>query len=293
MKKSVKAYAKINLYLDVVSRRDNGYHDIKGIMQKVSLCDTVTLTITPAEQNEIRITCTNPCVPTDEKNIAYKATAAFLSEFSVGCYKVDIDIEKNIPAAGGLAGGSTDAAATLNILSELLGAPADKEALMSLASRLGADVPFCLAEGSMITEGIGDILTPVASLENCFILITNTGESVSTPQAYAKLDEIYGGFCETCFDADSFNLLCRGLEEKDLAASCAGMYNIFEDVVLRECTLAAGAKKIIGECGALGAMMSGSGPSVFGIFDSCGAAERACEKLKSLGYDTHICTPVI
>ncbi len=293
MKKSVKAYAKINLYLDVVSRRDNGYHNIKGIMQKVSLCDTVTITLTPSEQNEISITCTNPFVPTDEKNIAYKAAAAFLSEYSKNCYKVEIDIEKNIPAAGGLAGGSTDAAATLKILDELLGHPADATALMSLASRLGADVPFCLAEGSMITEGIGDILTPVASLENCFILITNTGESVSTPRAYAKLDEIYGGFCETCFDADRFNKLCLGLEEKDLTAACEGMYNIFEDVVLGECTLAAGAKKLIGECGALGAMMSGSGPSVFGIFDSYGAAERACEKLKSLGYDTHICTPVI
>ncbi len=292
MQKTANAYAKINLYLDIVSKRENGYHDIKGIMQKISLHDTVGVSLTPSEHNSIFITCSDPSIPTDEKNIAYKAADAFLRNFAKTPYKVDIHIEKCIPAAGGLAGGSTDAAAVLKIMRELIGIPSDIQALMPIAAKLGADVPFCLADGSMITEGIGDILTKIRSLSDCIILITNTGEKVSTPEAYGKLDVLFDNFKETHFDENKFSLLCQGLKCQNTAEVCSGMYNIFESAVLTECKLASEAKKIIKECGAAGAMMSGSGPTVFGIFSERAKADLAFERLNQLGYSTHICTPI-
>lgn len=292
MRITLDAYAKINLYLDIVSRRQNGYHDIKGIMQKVSLCDTVTVSISPSEKNEIVITCTNPAIPTNEKNIAYKAADTFLSNFTDETYKVEIDIEKRIPAAGGLAGGSTDAAAVLLAMRSLLKTPADKQELVRIGAKLGADVPFCCAEGSMITEGIGDVLSPTPDLSGCLVLISNSGESVSTPEAYSQLDGIYNCFACAKFDEERFERLCKGLATKDLDLVCGAMYNIFEDVVLKEKPKAAEAKKAMLSHGAVGAMMSGSGPTVFGLFTDKEAALRAHKHLSSLGYDTHICTPV-
>ena len=289
---TLNAYAKINLYLDVVSRRANGYHDIKGIMQKVSLCDTVSLTLSPSGKNEIVISCSNPAIPTNEKNIAYKAADAFLSRFTDQAYKVEIAIEKRIPAAGGLAGGSTDAAAVLCGMRALLGIPKIKQELLELGASLGADIPFCCSDGSMITEGIGDILSPAPSLSNSIVLISNSGESVSTPEAYKKLDEIYNCFSDTQFDADRFDMLCKGLETNDTESVCKAMYNVFEDVVLKEKPKAAEAKKTMLSLGAVGAMMSGSGPTVFGIFKDKNAAKCAHKALIELGCDTHICTPI-
>ena len=289
---TLDAYAKINLYLDIVSRRSDGYHDIKGIMQKVSLCDTVTLTLTPSGKNEIAITCTDPAIPTGEKNIAYKAAEAFLSNFTSETYKVEIGIEKRIPAAGGLAGGSTDAAAVLCAMRELLGVPKSKHELLTLGAKLGADVPFCCADGSMITEGIGDILSPAPSISGCTVLISNSGESVSTPEAYRQLDRVYRGFCDAKFDEARFERLCVGLRKKDLECVCEAMYNVFEDVVLKEKPKAAEARSIMLSHGAAGAMMSGSGPTVFGLFKDKADAERSYKALSALGYDTHICTPI-
>ncbi len=292
MKKSANAYAKINLYLDIVCKRDDGYHDIKGIMQKISLCDKVTLSLTPAKENKIKVSCSSPLIPTGKNNIAYRAAEAFLSDFCKECYSISIDIEKNIPAAGGLAGGSTDAAAVLSIMRELLGVPSDLNALMPIAAKLGADVPFCLANGSMITEGIGEILTSVPSLDGCFILIANSGESVSTPHAYASLDSIYGNFKKTSFNEQKFASLCEGLEKKNLNQTAKSMYNIFEGVVLSECKGAMRAKEILVDGEAVGAMMSGSGSTVFGLFDDKEKAIKTESILKQSGYITHISTPI-
>ncbi len=292
MKKTAKAYAKINLYLDIVGKRENGYHDICGVMQKISLCDTVTVSLLPSEQNVIQITCSDPRIPTDSKNIAYKAASAYLDSFSESTYKVMIDIQKHIPAAGGLAGGSTDAAAVLKLMQELTDQPESVDTLIPIASKLGADVPFTLSCGSMITEGIGDVLTPISSLEDCYVLITNTGERVSTPAAYARLDLLYDNFKKPELNRSRFESLCDGLKEKNTRKTAQFMYNIFEDAVLKECTLAAEAKRLISDCGALGAMMSGSGPTVFGIFDDTDKVKLAYKKLCELGYDTHICTPI-
>ncbi len=291
MKLTAQAYAKINLYLDIISKRDNGYHDIKGVMHKISLSDTVSVNVEKAEQNEITLSCSEPHIPTGRENIAYRAAELYLDLFSTDKYKVDIHIEKRIPAAGGLAGGSTDAAAVLWLMQEMLGGT-DIRTLSEVSARLGADVPFCLSESAMITEGIGDILTPCPALGSCAVLICNTGESVSTPAAYAKLDRLHGDFKHASFDEKRFSRLLDGLTQKDITAVSEGMFNIFEEAVLCECPLSLEAKSIMLSHSAIGAMMSGSGSTVFGLYRCERDAVKAYEKLKALGYSVHICSAV-
>ncbi len=285
---TLEAYAKINLYLDVVGRRENGYHDIKGIMHKLSLSDTVTVELEAAEKNEITLTCSVPGIPTDSKNIAYRAAELFLSKYAKRPYSVSIHIEKRIPAAGGLAGGSTDGAAVLHAMHELIGG-VEYARLIADSASLGADLPFCMADGAMVTEGIGDILTPCPSLPECAVLLCNTGESVSTPAAYARLDQLYGNFAETSFDEERFSRLIRGLGSGDISLISDGIYNIFEQAVLPDCPLAAEAKRSMLAHGAVGAMMSGSGSTIFGLYRSDAEAAEAYGILSSLGYVTHIC----
>ena len=291
MKKTVAAHAKINLYLDITGKRENGYHDIKGIMHKISLADTVSVSVERSSHTEISLTCSDPSIPTGESNIAYKAAKRYLDAFSSECYEIAIHIEKRIPAAGGLAGGSTDAASTLLCLYEMIGGCSTDE-LFSLAARLGADVPFCMSDGCMITEGIGEILTPCKKLCPATLVICNTGEAVSTPEAYCELDRIYDDFCHREFDDGSFGTLMSGLEHGELSQITSGMYNIFEDAVLPTRPKAKGARELMISHGAVGAMMSGSGPTIFGIFDNEECADAAYTALVALGYSTHKCKAI-
>lgn len=288
MKVTLDAYAKINLYLDIVGKRNNGYHDIKGIMHKISLSDKVSVMLTEQDKNEITITCSQDSIPCDERNIAYKAARMYLDRYARRTYNVNIHIEKHIPAAGGLAGGSTDGAAVLRAMHGLIGG-VEYDTLICDSAKLGADLPFCMTQCTMITEGIGDILTPCPSLCDCAILICNTGEGVSTPCAYAKLDLIHTDFKHAVFDEGRFALLKRGLENGSLADVASGMYNVFEDAVLAECPLAKEAKQTMLSQGAIGAMMSGSGSTIFGIYRNEQEAIGAHETLRLLGYSTHIC----
>lgn len=285
---TLDAYAKINLYLDIVGKRENGYHDICGIMHKISLCDRVSVNIEPYEKNLITLTCTQESIPCDERNIAYKAARMYLSNYTNATYNVTIHIEKHIPAAGGLAGGSTDGAAVLKAMHKLLGG-VQYDTLIKDSARLGADLPFCMADGAMITEGIGDILTPCPSLAPCYILICNTGEGVSTPIAYGKLDAIYDNFSHTSFDYERFSRLRNGLAAKDISLAAEGMYNVFEEAVLSECPLASNVKQIMLDSGATGALMSGSGSTIFGIYQNESDAQKVLCHLSSLGYVTHLC----
>ena len=288
MNVTLDAYAKINLYLDIVGKRENGYHDIKGIMHKISLCDTVSIDLTPSSENSITLTCSKEGIPTDRANIAYKAAEFYLSNYTEDKYSVSIHIEKRIPAAGGLAGGSTDGAAVLRAMYSMLGG-VEWECLVRECARLGADIPFCMVDSAMITEGIGDILTPCRNLPNCTILICNTGEGVSTPAAYKKLDEMHDNFRTARFDDAHFSLLTDGLDRGDLSLVARGMYNIFESAVLPECPMAEEARSIMLERGAIGAMMSGSGSTIFGLYRDEREAVGAYETLRELGYTTHIC----
>lgn len=286
------AYAKINLCLDVTGRRDNGYHEIDGVMQSVTLCDLVTLEFEEGTTTEISLTAEgNSDMPTDERNLAYRAAKKLLE--TVGVYgSVRIHLKKRIPMAGGLAGGSTDAAAVLRGLNRLLPTPLDIAELCKLGSALGADVPFCILGGAMRTQGIGDVLISVTSMPNCFIVIARRGEGVSTPWAYGKLDELYDGFyCGMRRPDSGLPQLLQALEQRSLEGVCAKIYNIFEPVVEQLQGDVAILREEMLRHGALTARMSGSGPSVFGVFETESYAYKACQALTEMGAEAFVCTP--
>ncbi len=294
---TLEAHAKINLFLDMTGRRPDGYHTISGIMQAVSLSDTVTLTVAPTADGEApryTLTCTNPELPTDRKNLALRAADAFFDATGTGNVHLHIHIEKRIPAAAGMAGGSTDAAAVLKGLNRLMGEPLTLDALCRLGLSLGADVPFCIVGGAKITEGVGEILTPCASLPACYLVIACAGEGVSTPAAYKKLDEMYGCFDGTAYTpkTEALTAQLEALKNGDLYGTGKHAYNIFESAVLPTHTKAGHIKSSLAEAGALFAMMSGSGPSVFGVFDAESAAQAAAEVLHRQGIPVWVCEPM-
>ena len=283
MKTLVKeAYAKINLFLDMDSKREDGYHNIISVMQSVSLCDIISVSYEENGAKIIEITCSDPQIPLGEKNIAYKA-----ADLLIDNGHVKIHIEKRIPAAAGLAGGSTDAAATLTLLNQLISQPKSHDELLAIGARIGADIPFCMLGGTKLTLGIGERMSDFEPMPDCHIVIACMGEGVSTPKAYFRLDELHGDFINYTPKRELLNIL----EKKD-SSYYSGMFNIFESAVLPERPIAQKIKETMLECGAIHSMMSGSGPSVFGIFDTEERALHTRDLLIQMGADAHICRPV-
>lgn len=271
-----KAYAKINIYLDVTGRRDDGFHDIISVMQSVSLCDDITLTATPTDKTVINITSNDSSLENGENNLIYKSAAKYLDEFSINAI-VDVELIKRIPIGAGLGGGSSDAAATLRGMNEIYGL-ASRDQLLEMAAELGSDVPFCLLGGGALCKGRGEDVSPF-SFRLPGNLVVAIGESrVSTPRAYSLLDEKYGDFKKHIMD--------KQLSEK----RCVPIYNIFESVIISD--EIDEIKRILTECGAKFTLMSGSGPSVFGGFGNCLAATRAKKQLEEQGYLAFICKPI-
>lgn len=290
--KTELAYAKINLFLDVIAKRDDGYHLIDGIMQNVTLSDRVNVAFEPSEEIEISLTSSgNPAMPTDATNLACRAAKLYLE--TVGHRgKVIVNIEKKIPAAAGLAGGSADAAAVLRALDALSDEPIGVEELCRIGAKLGADVPFCVRGGAMRTQGIGDVLTPCAGLSDCFIVIACAGNGVSTPWAFDKLDLIFNGFSEPRNSEKKVEKLLHALQIRDFRSAYATFENVFESVISEIDPSVDRIKTIMVGAGAVRAMMSGSGPSVFGVFGNESAARAACEKLEKVGIKGHFCRPI-
>ncbi len=283
---SINANAKINLYLAVTGRRENGYHDIESIMQSVSLHDVVTISTEPAKENEIILTCSDPSLPTDGKNLAYRAASLYMSAVGITSLRVRIHIEKHIPVAAGLAGGSADAAGTLIALNALSPHQLPTKLLCELGARLGADIPFVIRGGTMTALGIGEMLTPASEMPDCPILIVRPKESVSTAAAYAKIDE------KRLFSSPKpLSGMQDALRSEDLSAIADAAYNVFEKVI-PEGSEVFRIKSVLAECGASLSMMSGSGPSVFGIFRDEKTAADAAERIRALGYGTELCRPV-
>lgn len=287
---TLSARAKINLYLDILSRRENGYHNILSIMQSVALCDTVTLTARP-KGSGILVETDIPDLPTDRRNLAYRAAEKFAEVLG---YTPDvlIQITKRIPMSAGLAGGSADAAAVLRGLDLLCQTNLPQEQLCELGAALGADIPFCIAGGAMVTEGIGEILTPCDGLpESQWLVIACGGEGVSTPDAYRALDGTHGNFAAPHAPDPRFASLKTALSAGDTAAVGANMYNIFEEIVLPTHSVAAKLIDSMQASGASRAMMSGSGPSVFGLFATKEMAEEAAARIQHVlgirAYVTH------
>ena len=277
MKVTLNAPAKINLYLDVLGRRENGYHDIESIMQTVTLFDTVTV----EKADELSMTCSDESLPCDEKNLCIKAAHRFFERTGItGGAK--IHVEKRIPVSSGLAGGSTDAAATLKALNEIYGHPMSEDDLYALGATLGADVPFCMKGGCVLCRGIGEEMTEISCNCDYSVVIARAGEGVSTPKAYGALDEKYGD--ELAKPFGFVDCMIRALASGDSAAVAEEMLNTFEGVVLPYHREAREAVEYLEGAGSLGAMMSGSGPAVFALFDSDVKAQTAATDLTEKGY---------
>ena len=286
-----RANAKINLYLNVLSKREDGYHDLVSLMHSVSLCDLVTVDFHPAPHTAIRLLASgNDEMPKDCRNLAWRAAELFLAS-AQRTGEVLISIEKHIPMAAGLAGGSTDAAAVLRGLNALCGKPFNTEQLCQIGKRLGADVPFCIVGGSALVTGIGERLERMPIMSDCPMVVACMGEGVSTPMAYRMLDEKYADFSMPVQKDRRVERLCEGLHQGKLDIVCDNLYNLFEEVVPATHSSVNRVKEIMTEKGAIRAMMSGSGPSVFGVFADPQDALAACEALREQGASAFVCHP--
>lgn len=282
MKIEVKAYAKINLMLDIVSTRTDGYHDLFMIMQSIGIYDTVT--VERIKGKKIVITCNIDDIPLDEENIAYKAAAAFFKDNNIKQQGIHIDIKKRIPHAAGLAGGSADGAGVIVALNELYGTNLTDDELCKIGVKIGADVPFCIKGGTLLAQGIGDVLSKVKPLRQCAIVIAKPDFGVNTGKAYHQFDE-----CGKEHTPDKFGMLCA-MQSRDLDLICSKMENVFEQFI--EVPNRIDIKQIMRENGAIGTCMSGSGPTIFGIFKNKEDAKSVIEPLKEYAKDICICTPV-
>ena len=283
MKIKIKAYAKINLLLDILSKLENGYHSLFMIMQSVGLYDTVTVEKTEGEK--IEIVCDKEGVPTDERNIAYKAAESFFTFTGVKNSSIKITIEKRIPHAAGLAGGSADGAAVIVALNKIYGTELSYLELVEIGLRVGADVPFCIFGSTRLSQNIGDVLSELPPMPDCSIIICKPEQDVPTGNAY----KIYDENSDRIRHPDNTGML-RAVLEKDLDKICLLTNNVFEQVI--EVCDRAYIKGVMRKHNASAACMSGSGPSVFGIFYYDKDAERAYAELKKSIDETYICRPV-
>lgn len=262
---TLSAPAKINYLLDVIAKRPDGYHELRMIMQRINLCDQISLTVSSAP--DVFVTCNSPSAPSGSKNIAWKAARAFL-DHAKSTKGVTIQITKNIPTAAGLGGGSSDAAAVLMGLNELLEIGYSDDTLMEIGCTLGADVPFFIYKKTALAEGIGEKFTPLPKMPKCWILLINPGVHVSTAWVYRSLQ---------LTSTKELNKLPEFFKSINQVASI--LSNDLEAVTISAFPIIAEIKNRLMNSGAIGSMMSGSGPTVFGIFDDFTVAEAARQQL--------------
>ncbi len=262
----IKARAKVNLSLDVVKRREDGYHEVKMIMQTVDLFDE--LTILKREEPGIKITTNVTDIPVNEDNLIYKAAKMMMEKYQID-QGVDIYLKKVIPVAAGMAGGSTDAAATFEGINQLFGLQIAQRELMDLAVHIGADVPYCILGGTALSEGIGEVLTPLPNPPQCYLVIAKPDIYVSTKYVYENLR------ANELQHHPDINAMIESIKEKDLIKMAQQMENVLENVTVVEYPIIEEIKDTMKRCGALNAIMSGSGPTVFGIFESDETANKA------------------
>ena len=269
----LKAYGKINLGLDVVCRREDGYHEVRMIMQTVRVYDAIELNRT--EEEGIRLSTNLYYLPDNENNLGYRAAKLLMDEFGIRD-GVEIKMKKFIPVAAGMAGGSSDAAAVLFGANKMFGLGLSKQELMERGVRLGADVPYCIMRGTALSEGIGEILTPLPPMPQCRVLIAKPAVSVSTKHVYESLNLPSLG-AEAHPDIDAMR---AAIEKKDLSGVVSQLGNVLETVTIPENPVIQTLKDKMMEMGADGSLMSGSGPTVFGLFTNQTAAQAAYEELR-------------
>lgn len=264
-----KAYAKINLGLDVLRRREDGYHEVKMIMQTVNLYDTLTFA---KQQEGITVTTDKAELPGDESNLIYRAARLLMETYDISG-GVKIALQKKIPMAAGMAGGSTDAAAVFHGMNELFDLGMSETQMCALGVKIGADVPYCIQGGTALSEGIGEVLTKLPDAPDCFLLIAKPDLDVSTKYVYENL---HANELKCHPDIDGMR---AAIEAGNLQGVTDRMENVLETVTVRKYPIIEEIKDFMKENGALNALMSGSGPTVFGVFDTQEKAQEALEGL--------------
>ena len=276
---SLKALAKINLGLDVVRRREDGYHEVRMIMQTIHLYDR--LNITKTKEKDIKIQTNLSFLPVNENNLVYKAGKLLIDEFGIDD-GVSVKLDKRIPVAAGMAGGSTDAAAMLFGMNRIFGLGLSKKQLMERGVQIGADVPYCIMRGTALAEGIGEQLSELSPMVKCPVLIAKPQISVSTKFVYQNLK------LDDSTDHPDIDRLIADIKAKDLHSIAEHMGNVLETVTIPNYPIIDEIKKHMTAHGAVGAMMSGSGPTVFGLFDDEETARKAYKAMRASGLAKQI-----
>ena len=272
-KLELKALGKINLGLDVLGKRENGYHDVRMVMQTVYLYDQIWMVKT--KEPGIRLSTNLFYLPVNENNLAYRAAELLMKEFGIQ-EGIKIILDKHIPVAAGMAGGSSNAAAVLFGMNRMFSLGLSQKELMERGVALGADVPYCIMRGTVLAEGIGEKLTPLPPMPRCFVLLAKPSISVSTKMVYEKLDSH-----EIAKHPDIDGII-EGLKWRDLLSVAACMGNVLEKVTVEAYPVIDEIKEVMKKQGALNAMMSGSGPTVFGLFDDKKKAKKAAFKIREM-----------
>ena len=270
----LQAFAKINLGLDVLGKREDGYHEVRMIMQTIRMYDQ--LDMRKSVEPGIHLTTNKKYIPVDENNLVWRAAKLMMDTCGI-IEGVSIHLHKVIPVAAGMAGGSSDAAATLVGMNRLFHCGLSKEKLMELGVQIGADVPYCVLRGTALAEGIGEKLTVLPPMPDCWILIGKPGISVSTKYVYTTLD------LNTDTVHPDIDGMKKALEDGNLYGITERMGNVLQDVTIPAYPEVERIKEQMKTLGAVNAMMSGSGPTVFGIFDNEEKAQEACQKLRESG----------
>ena len=268
----LKAYGKINLALDVLRKREDGYHDVRMIMQTVGIYDQLELQAT--RKPGIAVETNLSYLPVNENNLVYQAAKLLMDEFSVKS-GIHITLRKFIPVAAGMAGGSSDAASVLFGVNKMFNLGLSREELMKRGVKIGADVPYCLLRGTALSEGIGEKLTPLPAMPQCRVLIAKPGISVSTKLVYENLNiNARSGDCHPDIDG-----MVQAIQKQDLQEVAKKFGNVLELVTAKKYPIIEEIKAVMKKNGALNALMSGSGPTVFGLFTDERAAQKAYEEL--------------
>ncbi len=280
----IKAYAKINIGLDVLKKREDGYHEVSMIMQSVNLYDT--LTISRYKKGALKLVTDLPWLPADSRNIVYKAADLFRTALGIQD-GIRIVLKKMIPVAAGMAGGSSDAAAALSGLNRLFRTGLSLQELQTMGVKLGADVPYCLMLGTALSEGIGELLTPLKPMPDCHILLVKPDISVSTKYVYEHLN------LSADFPHPDIPGMLQAIEAGSLKKLASLMDNLLQTVTVKEYPIIEEIKRRMKEQGALTSLMSGSGPTVFGIYDSLTAAKAAyqCFLMSDYGKTVYLTKP--
>lgn len=276
------AHAKINISLDLVGRREDGYHLLRSVMQKLTLCDRLSFEKT--EESGIFIKCNKYHIPTDERNIVYKVANAFFNKYGIGP-NVSIYIKKHIPSGAGLGGGSSDGAAALNALCKLYEVRMPLYEKIKLTSKIGADIPFFFMKGTALAEGIGEKLTPLGCFPNCTVLISKPPRSISTAAVYSS------PLTEKAYGVNSTDKVMRAIKNNDITDVANAASNALEPASISICPEIEKIKTVMNENGAIMSMMCGSGSAVFGIFTDTDAVNSAYKSLIYKYKETFITKP--